>query len=150
MYQPGRGPSLLFLWHERKTIVSSHPSLTDCQNICKPRAAWTEALIMRGCLQDTVSYFPALREKGKQLLQLFVFRRLNFAIPRRCNRVVTVLEEISNTRSSIDSFFILSFTTQHTIPGISSNLSENASHQLMEVSLTKLSIFMHRHQFSLS
>ena len=61
-----------------------------------------------------------------------------------------LLEEISNARCSIDPFFILSFTTKLTIAGTSSDLGENTGHQLIKVSLTKLSIFMHSHKFPLS
>ena len=48
-------------------------------------------------------------------------------------------------------YFLYSFSiTQLAALGTSSDLSENAGHQLIKVTLTKLSIFMHLHHFLLS
>ena len=48
-------------------------------------------------------------------------------------------------------YFLYSFfITQHTTLGTSSDMGKNAGHQLIKVILTKLSIFIDRHHFSLS
>ena len=55
-----------------------------------------------------------------------------------------------NTLCTVDTLFIYFSITQLTALRTSSYLSENVGHQLIKVTLTKLSIFMHRHHFSLT
>ena len=90
---------------------------------------------------------PTERTPSFYKLSFFIKRRVVSLFGSDSNR--QLLDVISNTRSVV-SFFIYSFATQVTLPGTSTDQTEISGYQLIKVTLTKLSILMYHHQFSLS